>query len=135
MVLSTSYGLIRFLRLTGLPLGAASILAILLIESRPMDLNELSRLTGYAKSHLSSMARLLEEKKLIERIVVRGRKVVFRARREAIIDTLRHHLSELRSALQNISHELKADMDHISVLERSLSELIARLEGDRNGVY
>lgn len=130
--MSTSYGIIKFLMLTGLPMAAASILATLLIESRPMDLNELSHLTGYAKSHLSAMARLLEERKLIERIRLRGKKVLFRAKKEAIVSILRNHIDELRKALHSASSELEIHMESISRLEHGLSELLRKLEGEDN---
>lgn len=125
--MSTGCGIVKFLVLTGLPIAAASILAVLLKEKRPMDLNELSSLTGYAKSHLSTMARLLEEKKLIERIRLRGKKVLFRAKKEAVSSILWNHLYELKEALQNASHELGIHVE-LRCLEHSLSELLKKLE-------
>jgi len=132
--MSTGYGMIKFLTLTGLPIAAASILAVLLAESRPMDLNELSHLTGYAKSHLSAMTRLLEERKLIERIRLRGKKVLFRAKKEAIVSILRNHIDELREALHSASTELEIYMESISQLEHRLSELLKKLEGEDNAL-
>ncbi len=120
--------------LTGLPMAAASILATLLIESRPMDLNELSHLTGYAKSHLSAMTRLLEERRLIERIRLRGKKVLFKAKKEAIVSLLRNHIDELRKALRSASSELRIHMDSISEIEHRLSELLKTLEGEDYGL-
>ncbi len=133
-MISTGYGLVKFLVLTGLPVAAASILAILLVESRPMDLNELSRLTGYAKSHLCTMARLLEERRLIERIRLRGKRVLFRARKEAIVAILRSHISELRDALRSASSELDIYRESIVRLEHGLTELLKKLGGAKDGM-
>ncbi len=129
-VLGTEF--IKLLRLLGLPLAAASALTVLLLESRPLSLSELSKKTGYAKSHLSNAIRLLEEKLLIERIVLPKKKVLFKAEKRALIKLLRNHLAELRSSLQNVIDNVKARdiLTHeVHLLEKSLYELIKMLGG------
>ncbi len=127
---------IKLLRLLGLPLAAATALAVLLLESRPLSLSELSKKTGYAKSHLSNAVRLLEEKLLIERIVLPRKKVLFKAKKEALIKLLRNHLAELRNSLQNVIDNVKAHdilAHEVYLLEKNLHELIKML--GRGNVY
>jgi len=121
--------------MVGLPAAAAAILATLLIESKPMDLDELSSKTGYAKSHLSSMLRLLEEKLLIEKIPGKSRKVYFKAKRDALTKIIHQHLRRIRNSLRDTLAELHdglTEFKELERIERELHELIKRLNGDEH---
>lgn len=128
------YAIIRLLTMTGLPIAPATILATLITEKRPLDLSELSRLTGYAKSHLSTMIRLLEEKKLVERIQLSGRRVVFKVKKDALASVIHNHLDELRLTLHHASEELGSHVESIESIEHGLSALLKRLRGGRDRV-
>jgi DNA-binding transcriptional regulator GbsR (MarR family) len=114
-----------------LPFAAALVLSILIRSGKPLALGELVEATGYAKSHLSSVLRLLEEKSLVERIRVSGRKYLFRARTEGMVTLIREHLSELRAHLRSIADELEDEdvINAVRVLESELHSLLTKLEG------
>ncbi len=113
-----------------LPLAAAVALSTLLRSGRPMALSELSEATGYAKGHLSSVLRLLEEKSLVERVRLSGRRLLFRARVDGVKALIRDHLRELRSYLRGAIDELSDDSLSrvIHNLETELHALITKLD-------
>jgi len=123
--------LVSLLRMLGMPTSSSIVLATLLLEARPMDLNELHERTGYAKSHLSSSLRLLEEKKLVERIIARGRRALFRARREALRKLLHEHLSELRRSIHGVIEELGGveEDERLREIEENLLRILEGMEG------
>lgn len=123
-------GIVRLLTLIGLPQAAATIVAVLLIEERALGLDEISMLTGYAKSHVSTTIRLLEEKRLVERIRMRGRRVIFRARSEAVASLVKSHLAELRRSLEHAVRDIGGRVDSLGRLERALSELLEKTGGE-----
>ncbi len=122
--------LINLLTMLRLPFAAALVLSTLIREGKPLALNELVEATGYAKSHLSSALRLLEEKYLIERIRVRGRKHLFRARAEGVIALVREHLSEIRAYLRSVADEFEDEdiLSAVRMLESELHSLLTKLE-------
>jgi DNA-binding transcriptional regulator GbsR (MarR family) len=124
--------LASLLTLLRLPKVAALALSVLLIESRPMSLSEISSATGYAKSHLSSALKLLESSSLVERVVY-GREVLFKPRKEALERLVRKHVEDISSSLSNV----KAKLTDIPSLSRSIEkidirfkELLNQLGGD-----
>lgn len=124
--------ILRLLKLLGLPTSAAVILTVLLLEVKPMSLSELSRKTGYAKGHLSTSLRLLEEKSLIERITTRGRKVLFDVKTGAISRLVREYLNRLYSNLQDTISELSNSnrVEDLKAVEEGIMGLLKRL-GER----
>ncbi len=97
--------MIYLLTFLGLPTVAATVLATLLSETRPLSLTELSRKTGYAKSHLSTHLRYLVFNGLVS-IVRQGRRTLYYARREVLADILARHLNELRTRIDLVIREL-----------------------------
>ncbi len=122
--------LINLFTMLRLPFAAALVLSTLIRERKPLALNELVEATGYAKSHLSSALRLLEEKYLIERIRVRGRKHLFRVRAEGVIALIRDHLSEIRAYLKSVADEFEDEdiLNAVRTLESELHSLLTKLE-------
>jgi len=102
--------LAKLLQLTGLSATAALILAILIVEGRPLSLKELSEKTGYAKGHLSSILQFLESRKLVERVYEKRRKLLVKVKERAVSNLLREHLSTLREIIQEIILEIKKDI-------------------------
>ncbi len=122
--------LINLFTMLRLPFAAALVLSTLIRERKPLALNELVEATGYAKSHLSAALRLLEEKYLIERIRVRGRKHLFRVRAEGVIALIRDHLSEIRAYLKSVADEFEDEdiLNAVRTLESELHSLLTKLE-------
>ncbi|OYT59710.1 MAG: hypothetical protein B6U75_03330, partial [Desulfurococcales archaeon ex4484_217_1] len=89
---------------------AALVLAILIVEGRPLSLKELSEKTGYAKGHLSSILQFLESRKLVERVYEKRRKLLVKVKEKAVSNLLREHLSTLREIIQEIISEMKKDI-------------------------
>ncbi len=122
--------LVNLLTMLRLPFAAALVLSTLIRKGRPLALSELVEATGYAKSHLSLALRLLEEKYLIERIRVRGRRHLFRARAEGVVALVREHLSEIRAYLRSVADELEDEdvLSTVRLLESELHALLTKLE-------
>ncbi len=135
MVITVAVNIVKFLKMLGLPIASAIVLAVLLLESRPLSLDDLRRRTGYAKSHLSSSLRLLEEKLLIERIIGPRRRVLFRVRRDALVRLLHEHLSELREGIVYAINEIR-DKEYVrglEVIEKNIGLFLKKL-GEGYGV-
>ncbi len=114
--------LASLLTLLRLPKVAALVLSVLLIESRPMSLSEISIATGYAKSHLSSALKLLESSSLVERVVY-GKKVLFKPRKKALENLVRKHMEDISRSLGNV----RAKLTDIPSLEKSIEKIDIRL--------
>jgi len=114
-----------------LPFAAALVLSTLIRKGKPLALNELVEATGYTKGHLSSALRLLEEKHLIERRRVHGRKHFFQARTEGLVALIYEHLSKIHTCLRSIMNELENEdvLSTVCMLERELHSLLTKLEG------
>jgi len=122
--------LVNLLMMLRLPFAAALVLSTLMHKRKPLALNELVEATGYTKSHLSSALRLLEEKHLIERRRVHGRKHLFQAKTEGLIILIYEHLSKIHTYLRSVMNELE-DEDVLSIvcmLESELHSLLTKLE-------
>ncbi|RLG76286.1 MAG: hypothetical protein DRO23_01215 [Thermoprotei archaeon] len=102
--------LAKLLQLTGLSATAALVLAILIIEERPLSLKELSEKTGYAKGHLSSILQFLESRKLIEKAYEKRRKLLVKVKKKAISNLLKEHLSMLSEIIQETIKEIRKDV-------------------------
>ena len=100
----------KLLQLTGLSATAALVLAILIIEERPLSLKELSEKTGYAKGHLSSILQFLESRKLIEKAYEKRRKLLVKVKKKAISNLLKEHLSMLSEIIQETIKEIRKDV-------------------------
>jgi DNA-binding transcriptional regulator GbsR (MarR family) len=101
----TMRSMVHLLTFLGLPRVAATILATLLSETRPLSLTELSNRTGYAKSHLSTHLRYLVFNGLVN-IIRQGRRTLYYARREVLTEILARHLNELRTRIDLVVREL-----------------------------
>ncbi|MCD6323977.1 MAG: hypothetical protein J7L55_02570 [Desulfurococcales archaeon] len=123
--------LVSLLTMLRLPRVAALVLSVLLMESRPMSLGEISAVTGYAKSHLSSALKLLESSSLVERVVT-GKKVVFRPRKKAVELLLRKHLQDIRKALNEVRSKLNTSSlsESIDKVDVWFKEIIRELGGE-----
>jgi len=113
-----------------LPPAAASVLSTLMREMEPMTLGELAEATGYAKSHLSSAIRLLEEKSLVERLRDRRGRPLFRARERSLSKLVEERLREIHFYLRSVAAKTSSEsvLDAVRVLETELSSLLRRLE-------
>lgn len=122
-------GILRLLKMLGLPTSAALAFAVLLLEVRPMSLDELCERTGYAKSHLSTSLRLLEEKLLTRRVFGRGRKVFFTVKKDALKMLLQEHLARLHSNISDVINELPDGSlsDELKVVKDGIGRLVEKL--------
>ena len=121
--------LTSLLTFIGIPFAAASVITILLRESRPVTLRDLSERTGYAKSHLSTHLKHLVNAGLVEVHREKGR-IKYSVRKKAIIQLLHQHLHRLHTYIQQVSnevndHDLRRELDEIA---HRLSQLIVRGE-------
>lgn len=117
--------LVNILVALGLPIVAATALAVLLVETTPLSLSELSKKTGYAKSHLSPHLRMLAFNGLVE-IIRRRRQVLYKARPEAFIDLIHSHLSDLQVGLEQIARRINDEefSRHLKDIASNLKDLI-----------
>ena len=122
---------VYLLRMLGMPTSSSIVLATLLAESRPMGLDELCERTGYAKSHLSASLRLLEERRLVERVAAKGRRVLFRVREGALSRLLHEHLSELSHSIRRVVEEGReiGVGEKLGRLERELRRVLEEVGG------
>ena len=122
--------LVNLLVMLRLPFVAALVFSTLIRESRPLTLNELAEATGYARSHVYSALRFLEERHLIERIRIRDKKHLFRARAKGVIALVREHLSEIHMYLRSVADELKNEyvLNAMRILEEDLHSLLTKLQ-------
>ncbi len=113
-----------FLTMLGLPMAAAAALAVLLVEGVPLGLSELSRKTGYAKSHLSQYLRTLASHGLV-RIERRGKRYYYIASINGLIKYVDRRIEELGDNISAISNYLR-DVN-ASQLLRDLSSQLKNL--------
>lgn len=120
--------LVNLLRILGLPLGAAAALAILIVEGTPLGLGELSRKTGYAKSHLSLYMKTLASRGLVE-LVRDGRRIYYRASSSALMRLLRDHFAGIKTAIDSTSSIIRDETLSSSLRElaRELHRLIEKI--------
>jgi len=123
--------LINILVALGLPIVAATALAVLLVEATPLSLSELSKKTGYAKSHLSPQLRMLAFNGLVE-IIRKRRQVLYKARHEAFIDLIHGHLSDLQASLEQVAHRIndEAFSHNLKDIASTLKDLIKYKRGE-----
>lgn len=96
--------LVDLLMFLGLPAVAASALAVLIKESIPLSLSELSEKTGYAKSHLCTHLKHLVFNGLVKVKKV-GRKKLFYTDRDTLTRLIIKHLNELKSRIDFVVNE------------------------------
>ena len=123
-------GLIKLFRCIGLSNVAAHVLSTLLLENKPLSLDELSDKSGYAKSHISSALTLLENMVLIEKIHGKRRKLLVKVNENIIRRLLKEHLVKLKKILHRIHREVNNQYisREASGLAEELSKLIDRLD-------
>lgn len=127
MLLMNSIG--RLMMLLGLPPVATAIIATLLAEGRPLTLSELAEKTGYAKSHLSSALRILEEKLLVELKRGKRRSLLVSLRPGALEKAVIDHIREIRENLKAILDYTPPELSHnINALIKELDSLIGERE-------
>ncbi len=125
------YSLVKLLKMIGLPATVALVLAVLIVENKPLSLNELSAKTGYTKGHLSSILRLLETRELIERVYERRRKLMVKVRGNAIFKLLKEHLRNLRKATQEAIAQIRDEIvSELKLVDEELSKMLKNLEGN-----
>ncbi len=120
--------LVELLNFLGMPRVAAVALAVLLSESKALSLTELSRKTGYAKSHLSTHLKILAIHGLV--VVVRDKKkILYSANRRSVVNMIRNHLDRLRIMIETASkylgdQEIRPKLSRIShELEKIVGEI------------
>ncbi len=123
--------LVDLLRTLGLPSGAAAALAVLIVENSPLGLNELSRKTGYAKSHLSLYMKTLASRGLVE-LIRDGRRLYYKASNNALFNLLREHIDRIKVAIDSTS-SIVIDKNLSNNLEKLSYELHRLLEKYLNG--
>ncbi len=94
--------LVKLMTLLGLPPIAGIILAVLITSKTPLDLTELSRKTGYAKSHLSQTLKLLHAQEIVDFYVERKRKY-FIVNKQGLLKALREHINNLIDSLDQLA--------------------------------
>ncbi len=122
-----SAGIIRALIAMGLPAAAAAVLETLYSHGRPMSLDEISRATGYARSHVHAMLRILEERLAVKRVIAR-RRVLYVADPQALEKLLASHIRNLRESLEEAGH---SGLRSASLLAETLRRLEEELSGRR----
>ncbi|WFO75099.1 helix-turn-helix domain-containing protein [Desulfurococcaceae archaeon MEX13E-LK6-19] len=119
----------RLMMLLGFPPVAAAIVAILLAEGRPLTLSELAEKTGYAKSHLSSALRILEERFLVELKRGKRRSLLISLKPGAIEKVIMDHIREIRENLRAVLDYTPSELSHgIDSLIKELDSLIEKKE-------
>ncbi len=101
----TLKSLILLLTKLGLPVGAATALAVLILEESPLGLNELAEKTGYAKSHLSIYLRTLASKGLVN-VKRSGRRIYYYASHSALVKLLKEHFETVHAGLSSLIHSI-----------------------------
>ncbi|RLG78910.1 MAG: hypothetical protein DRO10_01720 [Thermoprotei archaeon] len=120
-------GLLTLLRL---PPAAAEVLSTLLTERKALTLTELTELTGYAKSHISTALQMLEGAYLVERSVY-GKKHVFKARVDVIQELITKHLIAIRTRISQALSEIDVSTKLYETLQKidmEFDEIIKKLE-------
>jgi len=120
-------GLLTLLRL---PPAAAEVLSTLLTERKALTLTELTELTGYAKSHISTALQMLESAYLVERSVY-GKKHVFKARVDVIQELITKHLIAIRTRISQTLSEIDVSTKLYETLQKidmEFDEIIKKLE-------
>lgn len=95
--------LVKLMTLLGLPPVAGIILSVLLTSGTPLDLTELSRKTGYAKSHLSQTLKLLYAREIVDFYVERKKKY-FIVNNQGLLKALREHINSLIDSLNQLAN-------------------------------
>ncbi|MGB9827149.1 hypothetical protein IMZ38_05115 [Thermosphaera chiliense] len=95
--------LVKLMTLLGLPPVAGIILSVLLTSGTPLDLTELSRKTGYAKSHLSQTLKLLYAREIVDFYVERKKKY-FIVNNQGLLKALREHINNLIDSLNQLAN-------------------------------
>ncbi len=124
--------IVRFLVLIGLPLVAARILSVLIMEGRPLSLDELSRKTGYVKSHISTTLKYLEEKLVIEKIYGKRKKLMVKLKEGALKNLLMDHIEKLKNHINEIIEYMSYSEKRIDAIIRDLSDVLEKLEVDKD---
>lgn len=122
--------LVDLLGYTGLSRTSSLILAVLINEKNYISLTDLSRKTGYAKSHLSMYLKTLVLLNLVDRKHI-GRKILFGINRNGLINYLKNYLINLRELLRFSSKNI-TDNELRSFLEKMYHKLncvLNELEG------
>jgi len=128
--------LVRFFRAVGLPTAVALVLAVLVLENKPLSLKELSLKTGYTKGHLSYILRLLESKDLVERVYEKRRKLLVRAKGKTLLKLLKEHLDYLRRVSRDVLSELREELvSELKPFEEEVGKLLRKLEKVNNHEY
>ncbi|ADV64907.1 helix-turn-helix domain-containing protein [Desulfurococcus mucosus] len=97
-------GLLTLLSLIGLKPNMARIIAILLLSNKALSLSEVCNATGYAKSRVSEIMRILEAKGLVEVSIVK-KKAYYKVRVEALRKHIEEHLERLARSLEEAHRE------------------------------
>ncbi len=128
------HNIAELLGFLGLPRVAAITLAVLLSEHTGLTLSELSQKTGYAKSHLSTYLKTLVANGLVE-YMYSGKRILYRAKKQGIIELLKNYLKTLKSMLDIASNTLHDQELHsyLRRLSNRISQVVKELEGEYSG--
>ncbi len=121
MVAAAAAGIVRLLVALGLPVAAARVAGILLEEDRPLSLDELSRRTGYAKSHVHAMLRLLESRLVVRRHYA-GRRILYSTDPRGIERLIMNHIRELLEALEEADERVRERLGRVVHMLKRIEE-------------
>jgi len=97
-------GLSYLLSLIGLKPNMVKIMTLLLLSNRALSLRELSELTGYGKSRVSEIMKVLEARGLVE-VSIDKKRTYYRARIDALIRHVEEHVRSLARSLEEAHRE------------------------------
>lgn len=116
--------LAKLMTLLGFPPVAGVVLAVLLTSRTPLSLTELSRKTGYAKSHLSQTLKLLHARDIVDFYVERKKKY-FIVNNQGLLKALKDHIHVLIDSLNQL-----ANITDNPEFRRLYSEAFGDVEGE-----
>ncbi|MEM2009296.1 MAG: MarR family transcriptional regulator [Thermosphaera sp.] len=94
---------IKLMTALGFPPVAGVVLAALITSKTPLNLTELSRRTGYAKSHLSQTLKLMHARNVVESYVEKKKKY-YVLNMKGLLKELEQHIDNILDSLHHLSN-------------------------------
>lgn len=115
----------------GLPRSAVKILAVLYLMGKPLTSKELAELTGYSKSTISATIRLLEGRKIVQKIR-QGKRDIYSTSvslSQLLSETHANLLEHIASKIKEIKHKVNSSIDNkLECIENELLYLASKLK-------
>lgn len=94
--------LVKLMTALGFPPVAGVVLAVLIASQTPLNLTELSKKTGYAKSHLSQTLKLLHARRIVDSYVDKKKKY-YVINKQGLMKELEEHIEIILESLHHLS--------------------------------